>query len=173
MPLSLPYSYQYIWYLQATYDFNEDSLYKVIPAGSSVAVNHTGLAPLYDFETHGTGKFNFVPNTHFQNGPEDTAISVPVDPLSVTVKNDVEKRDPLPFSPQTSTPTCGDAGRLQVLRDSLSYARSMSGGAASDIRTHPNGAEWNTYFGGADHDLIWFRMDTIAGDLDDRAGRRT
>jgi len=49
----------------------------------------------------------------------------------------------------------------------------MAGGAASDIRTHLNGAEWNNQFGGADHDLIWYRMDTIAGDLDDRAGVRT
>ena len=128
---------------------------------------------MYDFETHGTGQFNFVPNTHFQTGPEDAAIKVAVDPLTVTVKSNVQKRHLFPFSAQTSTPTCGDAGRLQVLRESLSYARSMAGGAASDIRTHPDGAEWNNQFGGADHDLIWYRMDTIAGDLDDRAGVRT
>jgi len=159
--------------LQATYDFNEDSLYTVIPAGSSVAVNHTGLAPLYDFETHGTGQFNFAPNTYFQTGPEDAAVKFAIDPLSVTVKSDVQTRDLFPFSPQTSTPTCGDSARLKILKDSLTYARSMAGGAAADIKTHPNGAEWKAYFGGADHDTIWYRMDVIAGDLADRAGTRT
>jgi len=128
---------------------------------------------LYDFNTHGTGQFHFAPNTYFQTSPEEAAVQIAADPLAVTVKSDVETRDLFPISIETSTPTCGDAGRLQVLRDSLTYARSMAGGAAADIRTHPNGAEWNAYFAGDDHDEIWYRMDTIAGDLDDRSGVRT
>ncbi|KAF9522665.1 hypothetical protein CPB83DRAFT_800412 [Crepidotus variabilis] len=164
--------------LRATYNFDEPSLYKTIPAGASVAVNHTDLSPLFDFETHGTGKFVFNPNTMFQSGLEDNAIKVPANPIDVTVKNDVAKRQLPGISNQkraadTSTPSCSDSGRLQVLTDSLTYARSMAGGAASDIRAHPDSTQWNSYFGGDDHDEIWYRMDTIAGDLDSRSGKRT
>ena len=44
-----------------------------------------------------------------------------VDPLTVSIKIDVQKRGLFPLSTQTST---SNSGRLQVLRESLSYAHN-------------------------------------------------
>ncbi|KAF9465660.1 hypothetical protein BDZ94DRAFT_1306999 [Collybia nuda] len=151
--------------IRATYDFNAAGVYTTIPAGGSVAVNHTGLGALYDFEAAGTGTFSFSASTHFQTGPDAPIIEANTAPVDVTVKKDVKKRSFIPLERRLSTPTCGDGGRKQVITDSLTYARSLAGGAATDIRTHPNSAEFNTYFGGNSQDDIWYRHDIIAGDL--------
>ncbi|KAG5650070.1 hypothetical protein H0H81_000892, partial [Sphagnurus paluster] len=149
--------------IRATYDFSAEGVYTTIPAGGSIAVNHTGLANLYDFETSGTGAFTFAPNSLFQTGPDAPALIVDTPPLSIEITHDVKKRAIL--YPRLSNPQCSDGGRLQVIRDSLTYARSLAGGAASDIRSHPNSVEFNTYFGGNSQDDIWYRHDIIAGDL--------
>lgn len=149
--------------IRATYDLSAEGIYKTIPAGSSIAVNHTGLGALYDFEHSGTGSFSFVPNNLFQTGPDAPAVVVDTPPIKVDVTHDVQKRE-LNYR-RLSTPQCADAGRLQIIRDSLTLARSLAGGAATDIRTHPTSAEFNTYFGGNSQDDIWYRHDIIAGDL--------
>ncbi|KAJ6507153.1 hypothetical protein C8R47DRAFT_1036963 [Mycena vitilis] len=151
--------------VRTTLDMTEDSIYVTIPAGSSIAVNHTGLGPLYDFQTAGTGTFKFAPVTTFQTGPDHAPLQVKTDAVAVDVTKDVGKRELIPLERRLSNPTCSDGNRLQIIRDSLAVARSMGGGAAADIRTHPNGPEWNTYFGGNSQDDIWFTMDRIAGDL--------
>ncbi|KAJ7091931.1 hypothetical protein B0H15DRAFT_948128 [Mycena belliarum] len=151
--------------VRTTLDLSADALYVTIPAGSSIAVNHTALGPLYDFSTAGTGTYTFAPNTIFQTGPDADPLHVETKPVSVEVTRDVAKRELIPLERRLSTPSCGDGGRLQVIRDSLSYARSLAGGAATDIRSHPNGPEYSTYFGGNNQDDIWFGMDKIAGDL--------
>ncbi|GLB39269.1 putative secreted metalloproteinase that allows assimilation of proteinaceous substrates [Lyophyllum shimeji] len=148
--------------VKATYDLTADAIYKTIPAGSSIAVNHTGLGALYDFEHVGTGTFSFAPNSLFQTGPDAKPLVVDTPAINVQVTHDVKKRE---FYRRQSTPTCSDSGRLQILTDSLSYARSLAGGAATDIRSHPTSAEFNTYFGGNSQDDIWYRLDIIAGDL--------
>ncbi|GLB39267.1 putative secreted metalloproteinase that allows assimilation of proteinaceous substrates [Lyophyllum shimeji] len=149
--------------IRATYDLTAEGVYTTIPAGSSVAVNHTNLGPLYDFETSGTGRFTFTATNIFQTAPDTPALVVDAPPVIVQVTDDVQKR-PL-LSPSLSTPTCSDAGKLAVIRDSLAGARAMAGGAATDIRTHPTSSEFTTYFGGNSQDEIWWRMDIIAGDL--------
>jgi deuterolysin len=126
-------------------------------------VNHTDLAALYDFEGTGTGTFSFTPINVFQTGPDAELVVINVAPVKVKVTHDVQKRTLV--APSLSNPQCSDAGHLQVLRDSLTYARSLAGGAATDIRSHPTSAEWNTYFGGNNLDDIWYRHDIIAGDL--------
>lgn len=136
-----------------------------IPAGSSVAVNHTGLGPLYDFETSGTGTFTFMPLANFQTGPDHAPLVVDTPAVNVEITYDVAKRELVPLARRQSTPVCADSGRLQILTDSLSYARSLAGGAASDILSHPNGPEYTSYFGGNTQSDIWFNMDRIAGDL--------
>ncbi|KAJ6629512.1 hypothetical protein B0H10DRAFT_2208895 [Mycena sp. CBHHK59/15] len=151
--------------VRSTLDLSADGIYMTIPAGASVAVNHTGLGPLYDFETFGTGTFSFAPVTVFQTGPDHAPLQVATPAVDVTVTADVAKRELIPLERRLSTPSCGDAGRLQILTDSLSYARSLAGGAATDILTHPNGPEYTTYFGGNTQSDIWFNMDRIAGDL--------
>jgi hypothetical protein len=85
--------------------------------------------------------------------------------VKVEVTHDVQKRELVSNYRRLSNPQCSDAGRLQVIRDSLTYARSIAGGAASDIRNHPTSSEWNTYFGGNNLNDIWYRFDIIAGDL--------
>jgi len=148
---------------QAPYDLSADGIYKTIPAGSSLAVNHTGLGALYDFQHSGTGTFSFAPNSLFQTGPDAPTLIVDTPAINVEVTHDVKKRELI--YRRLSTPQCSDAGRLQIITDSLSYARSLAGGAATDIRSHPNSVEFNTYFGGNSQDDIWYRLDIIAGDL--------
>ncbi|KAG6917772.1 hypothetical protein DXG01_001177 [Tephrocybe rancida] len=150
-------------YSQATYDLSADGVYTTIPAGSSIAVNHTGLASLYDFESSGPGTFSFAPNVIFQTGPDAPAVAVDTPAVKVEVKHDVKKRGLL--YPRLSTPQCADATRNQVITDSLASARSLAGGAATDIQTHPTSSEFTTYFGGNSDDDIWYRLDIIAGDL--------
>ena len=146
-------------------DLSSDEIYTTIPAGSSVAVNHTGLGPLFDFETHGTGKFSFAPKTIFQTGLDSTPVRIEADPVQVDITHDVQKRELIPLERRLSTPVCSDSGRLSVMQNALADARARAGGAATDIQTHPNGPEYTTYFGGDSQNDSWFRMDRIAGDL--------
>ncbi|KAF7315832.1 Neutral protease 2 [Mycena indigotica] len=159
--------------VRTTLDLTAEGIYTTIPAGSSIAVNHTDLGALYDFEHFGTGSFHFAPNTFFQTGPDATPIHVKTDVIAVEVTHDVAKRELFPLQARTSTPVCGDGGKLQVLTQALASARSLAGGAATDLQTHPNSAEFNTYFGGNDPNEIWYDMDRIAGDLSDRSGDRS
>lgn len=78
---------------------------------------------------------------------------------------DVAKRSLTGLQRRLSTPSCSDGGRRQVIADALASARSLAGGAATDIQTHPTSSEFNTYFGGNSQDDIWYRHDIIAGDL--------
>ncbi|KAG5644344.1 hypothetical protein DXG03_008641 [Asterophora parasitica] len=149
--------------LQATFDLTANGVYKTIPARSSIAVNHTGLGALYDFETFGTGAFNFEANKIFLTGPNTSPLVVDAPAVIVEVTDDVQKR--LLLSPSLSNPTCSDGNKLNVIRTSLAEARAMAGGAATDIKSHPNSAEFKTYFGNNNRDDIWWRMDIIAGDL--------
>lgn len=118
---------------------------------------------MYDFESSGTGTFSFSPTNLFQTGPDAPPLIVETPVVEINVAKDVQKRLLLP--PDLSNPQCSNAGRLQFIRDALTSARALAGGAATDIRSHPNSAEFNTYFGGNSQDDIWFRMDIIAGDL--------
>ncbi|KAK7001704.1 neutral protease 2 [Favolaschia claudopus] len=151
--------------IRTTLDLSAEGVYVTIPAGSSIAVNHTRLGPLFDFNTHGTGKFKFAPKTVFQTGYDADPLQVEVDAVEVNVAHDVAKREVFPLERRASTPTCGNSARLTVLKNALSDARVRAGGAASDINTHPNSAEFKTYFGGNKQADIWYNFDRIAGDL--------
>ncbi|KAJ6583024.1 hypothetical protein DFH09DRAFT_1029491 [Mycena vulgaris] len=148
--------------VRTTLDLSADGIYTTIPAGSSVAINHTALGPLYDFSTFGPGTFSFAPVAIFQTGPNHAPLYVETPAVAVEVTHDVAKRALVPL---LSTPTCEDGGRLQVLTNALADARARAGGAATDILSHPNGPEYTTYFGGNVQSDIWFNMDKIAGDL--------
>ncbi|KAJ7162052.1 Metalloprotease [Mycena filopes] len=158
--------------VRSTLNLAEDSLYLTIPAGASIAVNHTGLGPLYDFETSGTGTFSFAPVAVFQTGPDHAPLEVKTAAVAVEITHDVAKRELVPLERRLSTPSCADSGRQQVLVQSLASARSLAGGAATDIRSHPSGREFTDYFGGNSDDAVWFNMDRIAGDLSS-SGTRT
>jgi deuterolysin len=145
-------------------DLSVEANWVTIPAGQSVAVNHT-VSELYHFESAGTGEYTFSTPGIFQTGPSDDALVVSVPDVKVTVTHDVARRHLLKRKPAQSTPACGDANRQRVLVDSLASARSLAGGAASDIRNHPNSDIWNKFFGGNSQDDIWYRFDIIAGDL--------
>ena len=60
-----------------------------------------------------------------------------------------------------STPVCSDGGRRTTITDSLRYARSLAGGAATDILSHPNGPQYNRYFGGNTQSDIWYNFDRV------------
>jgi deuterolysin len=108
----------------------------------------------------------------FQTGPDHAPLQVKADAVAVEVTSDVGKRELIPLVGRLSTPTCADGNRLQILKDSLASARSLAGGAATDILSHPNGPEYTTYFGGNTQSDIWFNMDRIAGDLASSGTRR-
>ncbi|KAK7042525.1 neutral protease 2 [Favolaschia claudopus] len=158
--------------VRTTLDLSQEGVYVTIPAGSSIAVNHTRLGPLFDFHTHGTGKFKFAPKTVFQTGYDADPLKVEVDAVEVSVTHDVAKRELIPLERRLSTPTCSNSGRLSVLQNSLSDARARAGGAATDIRSHPNGPEYTSYFGGNKQDDIWYNFDRIAGDLSSSGTRK-
>jgi deuterolysin len=65
----------------------------------------------------------------------------------------------------TTTPTCNDNNRRYILEQSLSEARALAGGAAADVRSHPNSQAFKDYFGNSNRDTIWYNFDRIAGDL--------
>ncbi|KAJ7879632.1 hypothetical protein B0H14DRAFT_3772922 [Mycena olivaceomarginata] len=129
--------------VRSTLDLSEDSLYVTIPAGSSVA-------------TSGTGTFSFAPVAVFQTGADAAPLQVKADAVAVEVTHDVAKRELVPGNAR-APPLDAD--------DALANARSLAGGAATDILSHPNGVEYSTYFGGNTQSDIWFNLDRIAGDL--------
>ena len=155
-------------------DFAVEENFVTIPAGQSIAVNHT-VSNTYDFESHGTGSFTFAPWTYFQTDVDHPVLEVPVEAVTVEVTEDVAFRSVIERSTaqlRTSFPNCNDGGKLQTIRDSITYARSLAGGAAADIRNRPNSNEWNKFFGGNNRDDVWWRFDLIAGDLPSSGNRQ-
>ncbi|KAK7045816.1 hypothetical protein VNI00_007225 [Paramarasmius palmivorus] len=122
------------------------------------------------------------PGTKFTIAPrQESTIHASVDDLAplkvesnaveVTVESDLS-HTPLIAIPEesgverrVSTPKCSDSGKRQVITDSLKYARSLAGGAATDIRSHPNGPQYTRYFGGNNQNDIWWNLDRVAGDI--------
>ncbi|KAL0580034.1 hypothetical protein V5O48_001968 [Marasmius crinis-equi] len=158
--------------VHASYDFSHESLYVTIPAGQSFAVNHT-VTSFYDFSSFAPGtsfSFSALKDT-FQSGPDDATINVDVNPVDVTVTDSLtfapfftslgQKGEIEPF---VSTPVCSDGGRKTTITDSLTYARSLAGGAATDIKNNPGGTHFTRYFGGNNVNDIWFNLDRVAGD---------
>ncbi|TFK98451.1 hypothetical protein BDV98DRAFT_533901 [Pterulicium gracile] len=153
-------------------DTSDDAAFITIPAGQSIALNHT-VAASYDFESSGTGTFTFSTITNFQvsEASELTYFSAAEsESVSVEVTDDVSKRFVFPEDAgsvglRTSTPVCSDTNRRNFLAASLSEARAVAGGAAANIRQSPNSARLNTYFGNANRDDLWYNFDRVAGDL--------
>lgn len=155
--------------VRMTANLELDTNWVNIPAGQSLAVNHT-VSKLYDFETHGTGSFTFKPSASFVSDITQPPVTIDVEPITVEVTEDVTfrplfEREEIPAGVRQSTVNCGDGNRAQILRDSLADARARAGGAAYDIRANPNSVAYNRYFGGASHNDVWWRFDMIAGDL--------
>ncbi|KAK7054555.1 hypothetical protein VNI00_003754 [Paramarasmius palmivorus] len=156
----------------ATFDFTQDSLYLTVPAGSSVALNHT-IGSIYDFSSFEPGtKFTITPraeSTIYESVDDLTPLKVESNAVEVTVESDLSFNHMFSRSagldPFVSTPRCSDSRKLQLLVDALKYARSLAGGAATDIRSHPTGPEYTRYFGGNNQDDIWYNLDRVAGDL--------
>lgn len=149
---------------QSTIDPTQDGVYKIIPAGKSLTVNHTGFAALYDFESSGTGTFTFAPNSVFQTSPTDI-LKVDTADITVAITKDVKNRELIPLHRRQSTPKCSNSGRQSTIASTLADARALAGGAATDINSHPSSTEYNTYFGGNTQSDIWYNFDRIAGDL--------
>ncbi|KAJ8094026.1 hypothetical protein PM082_009915 [Marasmius tenuissimus] len=155
--------------VHATYDFSHESLYVTIPAGQSYAVNHT-VTSFYDFSSFAPGtSFSFSSSRNtFQSGVDDAPLTLDINSVDVTVTDSVS------FSPFftslddistfASTPVCSDGNKRQVIVDSLKYARSLAGGAATDIKNNPGGSHFTTWFGGNNVNDIWFNLDRVAGD---------
>ncbi|KAI3606072.1 neutral protease 2 [Moniliophthora roreri] len=158
--------------IKATFDFSQESLYLTVPASSSVALNHT-IGSVYDFSSFEPGtKFTITPRAEstFHESVNDAApLKVESNAVEVTVESDLTFNHLFSGAdglvPSVSTPRCSDARKLQLLVDALKYARSLAGGAATDIRSHPTGPEYTRYFGGNNQDDIWYNLDRVAGDL--------
>ncbi|TFK97349.1 hypothetical protein BDV98DRAFT_632611 [Pterulicium gracile] len=157
-------------------DFERDGNFITIPAGESISVNHN-VAALYNFEEHGTGSFTFTPWTIFQTEFNGDPLTIDVDPITVEIVNDVANRELFPSDSEmgafTSTPSCNDSKKLGIIRNGLTAARALAGGAAADIRNRPNSAAWTKFFGGnISRDDVWWRFDLIAGDLASSGNRK-
>ncbi|TFK97313.1 Deuterolysin metalloprotease family-domain-containing protein [Pterulicium gracile] len=146
----------------------EDAAFVTIPAGGSIAMNHT-VAASYDFESAGAGTFTFnaVTNLRVSEGGEITHFALDAASVDVEVNGDVAKRTVFPetASLRTSTPVCSNASRKNYLGAALSEARAVAGGAAANIRQSPNSANFKTYFNNHNRNDIWYNFDRIAGDL--------
>ncbi|KAJ8073639.1 hypothetical protein PM082_011917 [Marasmius tenuissimus] len=148
----------------ASFDYSNEANWVTIPAGQSVAVNHT-VSNTYDFESHGTGTFVFSPTTIFQTANLDEGplfVDVESVKVQVTPGGDVGFRSLLP--PNLSTISCNDANRATILKNAHTDAKTLAASVASDIRAHPTSETWNKFFGGNNAEDIAKRFDLIAQD---------
>jgi deuterolysin len=137
-----------------------ESSYITIPAGGSVSAEHK-VGFNYQFDKAGAGKFKFEPLTHFQFSDDPTDIlTVPASGVEVDVEA-VESKATV----EQTTPSCADGNRQNILAASISEARALAGGAATDVQTHPNSGQFGAYFGNGDRGTVWWILDRIAGDL--------
>uniref|UniRef100_A0A0W0FND5 Uncharacterized protein n=1 Tax=Moniliophthora roreri TaxID=221103 RepID=A0A0W0FND5_MONRR len=98
-----------------------------------------------------------------QSSLEDSSpLKIETNTVEVTVTSVPERGE---LDERTSTPMCSDGGKRQTIADSLRYAKSLAGGAATDIQTHPNGPQYERYFGRNSQPEIWWNLDVVAGDL--------
>ncbi|ESK83867.1 neutral protease 2 [Moniliophthora roreri MCA 2997] len=146
--------------VMASYDFGHDSLYLTVPAGNSVALNHS-ISTFYDFSFLAAGTtFSIIPlplvAAQFK-APWKILLRLTCFFTSLRRRGELDER--------TSIPICFDGGKRQTIADSLRYARSSAGGAATDIQTYPNGPQYERYFGRNSQPEIWWNLDLVAGDL--------
>ncbi|TFK97353.1 hypothetical protein BDV98DRAFT_607658 [Pterulicium gracile] len=151
----------------------EDSAFVTIPAGGSIAVNHT-VSASYDFESAGAGTFTFdaITNLRVSEGGKMTHFALDAASVDVEVTADVAKRTVFPESAnlRASNPVCNDAGRRNQLAAALDEARAVAGGAAHNIRADPNSANFRTYFNNHNRNDIWYNFDRIAGNYGGNRG---
>lgn len=102
----------------------------VIPAGQTVNVTHTNIAPLYDFREAGVGTFTFTPNDIFQvippNGAPSDALTVTAEVPSVEifVASDVAKRK-LSME-KRETASCSVAANAEFISSAYVQALALS-----------------------------------------------
>jgi deuterolysin len=149
-----------------TPNLKDESSYITIPAGGSVSAKHK-IGFNYHFSKAGAGKFKFEPLTHFQfsDNPSDV-VNVPSSPVEVDVES-VESQATI----EQTTPSCADGNRQNILAASISEARALAGGGATDVRSHPNSGQFGAYFGNSNRDTVWYLLDRIAGDLPENGVR--
>ncbi|KAG6882324.1 hypothetical protein C0993_011067 [Termitomyces sp. T159_Od127] len=131
--------------VRAVYDLSADGIYMTIPAGGYVAVNHTHIGALYDFESSGTGTFTFAPITLFQGGPDDPPEVVDVPPVKVEVTHEVERRNPYP-----RLAGCSDTSKSQVIQDSFISLEEIAYNVLYDYFQSEESEQMMTYFSGGD-----------------------
>lgn len=150
-------------------DFTNEANYVTIPAGQSIAVNHT-LSALYNFEGHGPGSYKFAPWTIFQSGPDSDAIVVDIEPVTIEISEDVARRSLFEehLVARGSTPNCNDATKLQRIRDALANSKDLARGATAHINNVPNSLQYPKFFSGVDKQAVKDRFNWIANDKGNR-----
>lgn len=145
-----------------TYNFEHESNYVTIPASGSIAVNHTNLAALYDFQSHGTGTFTFLPKTNFRSSIDDPIASakLALEPVTVEVTEDVQARALFDSNSLATNPVCDDGNRAGVLSNALNDARALAGAARDNVGT----GAYAEFFGNNNPADVAYRFDMISGD---------
>jgi len=146
--------------VRVTPDLKNESSYITIPAGGSLSAEHK-IGFNYHFAASGAGKYKFEPLAHFQFSANPTdvlqvqASAVEAEVAEVEAKVSIEQ----------TTASCADGNRKNILAASITEARALAGGAAADVRNHPNSNQFKSYFGNSNRDTVWYLYDRIAGDL--------
>ncbi|TFK98117.1 hypothetical protein BDV98DRAFT_553290 [Pterulicium gracile] len=164
---------------------DDESAFALIPAHSSVSVNHT-LASVYDFSTAGTGSFEFDPLVRFftlapaipgvagarvNAAAVDRLVTVNAESSSVAVEitHDVARRE---LASKRSTVRCENSSRAEFMRTSYTESRKLASLAAQYIRSHTGTGDalFEQYFKTNSEGAVAGRFEAIAGENDEGRG---
>ncbi|KAI0818708.1 Metalloprotease [Irpex lacteus] len=135
-----------------------------IPAGETVTVNHD-VAPLYDFESLGTGIYTFEPVDTFQGVNEDAKLSsfkVSDAPLKVEVKHDVAKRE-LKVN-KRAVNICTNSSEASFISSAYSEGKSLASIASSYVASNGANSLFKLYFGNSSTTTVRNVLNNVANE---------
>ncbi|KAI9060880.1 Metalloprotease [Trametes sanguinea] len=152
--------------LQIDLDALDDSAFVVIPAGETVMAEHN-VAPLYDFEALGTGAFEFEPVTTFQVVAADAkphAYKVAAQKLTVTVKQDVARRELAAAHDRRARVSCSSSSEASFISSAYSEGKSLASIAANYVASNGADSLFRSYFGSTSTSTVRSVLSNVANE---------
>ncbi|KAI0092870.1 Metalloprotease [Irpex rosettiformis] len=153
--------------IKLSVDMNEigEEAFVTIPAGETVTVDHE-VAPLYNFESLGTGMYTFEPVTTFQIIGDDAkpnAFEVSAASFKVDVKHDVAARE-LKVLDKRAKNACTSSSYTSFISSSYSEGKTLASIASSYVASNGANSLFKSYFGSTSTSTVRNVLNNVANE---------
>ncbi|KAI0337151.1 Metalloprotease [Trametopsis cervina] len=142
-----------------------EDAFVVIPAGETVTVDHE-VAPLFDFESAGTGVYHFEPVTTFQVIEDDAkpnAFKVSAASFKVDVKKDIAKRS-IKSNEKRAKTSCSNSSQSSFISSSYTEGKQLASIASSYVASNGANSLFKSYFGSTSTSTVRNVLNNVANE---------